>query len=212
MRRSAEAPSAVLFNRLIAPLVVAISLFGFAQLYWGNFGRQYSVLAIATLILSSQVFAELNLLRIGGHDKPGIDLRKLIKAWMIVVSVLLFLAYTFKASDLFSRRVLLSWIVSGPFLLFFSQLAYRAIVLKSRVGRAMRRAVIVGAGELGWEFAQRLAMNAAAPLKIAGFFDDRGADRLPDTSRGRLTGTLRELPDYVRSHVSGNYPAFLFSR
>src|SRR5581483_1202772 len=161
MRRSAEAPSAVLFNRLIAPLVVAISLFGFAQLYWGNFGRQYSVLAIATLILSSQVFAELNLLRIGGHDKPGIDLRKLIKAWMIVVSVLLFLAYTFKASDLFSRRVLLSWIVSGPFLLFFSQLAYRAIVLKSRVGRAMRRAVIVGAGELGWEFAQRLAMNAA---------------------------------------------------
>src|SRR5581483_4618487 len=103
-------------------------------------------------------------------------------------------------------------IVSGPFLLFFSQLAYRAIVLKSRVGRAMRRAVIVGAGELGWEFAQRLAMNAAAPLKIAGFFDDRGADRLPDTSRGRLTGTLRELPDYVRSHVSGNYPAFLFSR
>lgn len=204
MIRSTEAPIIVVFNRLIAPAIAVGTLFLFANFYWSNFGRQYGLMAFLAFVLCSQVFAELNLLRYGRQNRLGIDVKKLLSGWMMVVGILLFLAYAFKASDIFSRRVLLSWIVTCPILIFFAQLAIRSLIVRRKFAGTERRAVIVGAGELGWEFAQRLSSDGTMALSIAGFFDDRQADRLPDNSRARLAGTLREVPEYIRSNKISN--------
>jgi putative colanic acid biosynthesis UDP-glucose lipid carrier transferase len=49
--------------------------------------------------------------------------------------------------------------------------------------------------------AQRLHGNPITQLKVEGFFDDRGADRLQIEPDLQLIGSLSELSSYVKQHV-----------
>ena len=110
--RSAELPAVVLFNRVVAPLIAVVTLFVTTHLYWGRFDEQWLLLATIAFLISSQAFAELNLLRLSDRRRLGVDIRKLVIAWGIVVGILLFLGYATKMSAVFSRRVLLTWMLS----------------------------------------------------------------------------------------------------
>ncbi len=201
MVRESEAPIVVLFNRLVAPLVVVASLFVAEQVYWGDFQREYQALSAVAFLVASQTFAALNLLRLGQRDHLGIDLRKLITAWVIVMGILLFLGYAMKVSDLFSRRVLLTWTMVTPIALFVLQIVFRWFILRTKLRGQVRRVVIVGAGDLGFDLSKRIVHHQALlPMHLSGFFDDRDADRLAMPLRFRLTGSLDELPQFVREH------------
>jgi putative colanic acid biosysnthesis UDP-glucose lipid carrier transferase len=200
MLRSTESPVIIVFNRVVAPFVVAISLLFVSEFYLGGFDSEYALLACLGFLVASQAFAQLNLLRLWRQHRLGIDLHKLLVAWMIVVGVLLFLGYATKTSEQFSRRVLLTWIIVSPIAVFTSQLLFRWLILKTKLGRDTRNVVIVGAGELGHEFAQRIVHQEFAPVQLWGFFDDRDIDRLPSVTHSRLAGTLGEVAAFVREH------------
>lgn len=202
--RGAELPAVVLFNRVVAPFVAVVTLFATAYLYWARLDEQWLLLATITFLVSSQAFAELNLLRLSDRRHLGVDVRKLIIAWGIVVAALLFLGYATKMSSIFSRRVLLTWMVIAPIAVLLSQLLFRAMMRRTKLGASGRSAVIVGAGELGDELAARISTQSLMPVRLTGFFDDRSIFRLPPTTRSRLTGTLDDLPQYVRENKINN--------
>ncbi len=202
--RSAELPAVVLFNRVVAPLIAVVTLFVTTHLYWGRFDEQWLLLATIAFLISSQAFAELNLLRLSDRRRLGVDIRKLIIAWGIVVGILLFLGYATKMSAVFSRRVLLTWMLVAPIAVLLTQLLFRAMMRRTKLGISGRSAVIVGAGELGDELAARINDQGLMPVRLSGFFDDRNIFRLPPTTRSRLTGTLDDLPQYVRENRINN--------
>ncbi len=202
--RSTELPAVVLFNRVVAPLIAVGSLCLIARLYWGRLDEHWLLLATIAFLVSSQAFAELNLMRLSNRAQLGVDVRKLGIAWGAVVGALLFLGYATQTSEIFSRRVLLTWMLAAPVAVLMSQLLFRLLMRRSKLIANGRSAVIVGAGELGDELAARIGEQNVVPVRLSGFFDDRNILRLPPATRSRLTGTLEELPDYVRENKINN--------
>src|ERR1039457_2369510 len=65
---------------------------------------------------------------------------------------------------------------------------------------ALRRAVIVGLTEAGLRLEQQLNGDPSLRIRVAGYFEDRQADRLPAEGLDRILGRPSELPDFVRQH------------
>jgi putative colanic acid biosysnthesis UDP-glucose lipid carrier transferase len=205
MLRSTEASYYALFNRLIAPLIVVACLFVLRVVYLqGEFAREYQILAVVAFFVGSAVFGELRLLSRRREAGLRVDIRMLLLAWTMVVGALLFVGYVTKMSDIFSRRVLLTWIALTPIVLLLAQALIRALVVKTTQGKNVRSAVIVGAGDLGLRFAQKIVSGEMRSINIKGFFDDRSAERLPSMTRAALAGKLSDLPRYVQQHRIGS--------
>ncbi|MFP5349994.1 MAG: undecaprenyl-phosphate glucose phosphotransferase [Gammaproteobacteria bacterium] len=112
------------------------------------------------------------------HTHRGIaahkEFARLWLTWIVVVLGLLFLGYTSKTSELYSRRVLLSWFVITPLLLIIWR-GWLQIVLASLRQRGLntRQVAIVGARELGAYLARTIIDAPWMGLRPVGFYDDR---------------------------------------
>lgn len=124
------------------------------------------------------------------------EISQIVLACIAVYVLLLLAGYALKASHLFSRRVVLTWMVTWPMLLSMERLFIRNLLKRFRMkGRNIRSAVIAGAGEMGDRLALWIEQNPWSGAKILGFFDD-GAVK---PKRGYpLLGPLEALPDYAR--------------
>jgi len=58
--------------------------------------------------------------------------------------------------------------------------------------------VIAGAGALGRQLAERIAATPFLGIRVAGYFDDRSADRLPGLEPQRMLGPLDQLAEYAK--------------
>jgi putative colanic acid biosysnthesis UDP-glucose lipid carrier transferase len=205
MLRSTEASYYALFNRLIAPLVVVACLLVLREAYLsGEFPREYMVLEVVAFFVSSVVFGELQPLSRRRGSGLRVDIRMLLLAWAVVIGALLFIGYVTKMSDIYSRRLLLTWIVLMPIVLLLAQVLTRYLIMQTSLGKNVRSAVIVGAGDLGLRFAQKVVGGEMRSLNIKGFFDDRSAERLPSITRAALAGKLSDLPRFVHQHRIGS--------
>src|SRR5258705_12065616 len=63
-----------------------------------------------------------------------------------------------------------------------------------------RIAVIAGEGELGRKLAERIKGAPFLGIRLAGYFDDRSAERLGDVEQREVLGSLGDLADYVKTH------------
>jgi putative colanic acid biosysnthesis UDP-glucose lipid carrier transferase len=197
MSHSTELPFIAILNRLVAPLVVIMLLPVISKFYAVTLTREYLVLAAIGFLVSGQVFGELNLFR-SWREANLASVREIAFAWLIVFAILLFIAYATKFSDFFSRRVLLTWLVVAPFVLFACKLLARFAIGWMGAGKYTRNAVIVGAGDLGMHFAKEVETDNYLSVQIKGFFDDRDPGRLPAAHRGGVSGKLEDLPQYVK--------------
>lgn len=195
--RRTELPLITLFNRLAAPLLLICTLLLISLFHQVDLTREYLVLAVLSFLASSLVFGELNLFRPWQSTAIKIVLN-ILAGWVIVFGILLFVGYATKSSAYYSRRVLLTWFVLAPLALFLCQALVRAFILRARVGKHARTAVIAGAGELGLRLAHGLETSGLFPIHVKGLFDDRQPHRLPPTSRDTLSGTLADLAGYVK--------------
>jgi len=126
-----------------------------------------------------------------------------VSRWFILIGVLLMLGYATKTSSVFSRRALLTWIIVTPPLLVVAQLLVDVLISRMLLSAGnTRRVVIAGADHLGHTLASKIQSSLYHGMKIEGFFDDRGVERLANTSSSRLPllGKLQQLPNYVRQH------------
>jgi putative colanic acid biosynthesis UDP-glucose lipid carrier transferase len=122
-----------------------------------------------------------------------------ISRWGLLVAILLLLGYATKTSAIFSRRALFTWFIVTPSLMVLAQICIDLIISRLLLSSGnIRRVVIAGAGELGSELAAKIMTAPLLGMKIEGFFDDRGAERLAMNSPVPVLGKLQDLPDFVQ--------------
>jgi len=122
--------------------------------------------------------------------------------WLVLLFVLLAVGYATKSSDEFSRKMVFTWAVTTPGVLVGTALLLQR-VLKQMLAdpSSARRAIFVGYNEISVSLAERVERNSSAALTVAGFFDDRGAERLGAPTQTGLKGGLRDIVPYVHSNA-----------
>ena len=123
--------------------------------------------------------------------------------WMVLLGALLAIGYATKFSAHYSRRALLTWAVLGPALIVTVTLALHELMRKClRDPSNARKAVLAGCTESSLALAKRLGHPASEyGLTVAGFFEDRGRERLNVNGDIKLLGKLHDLAAYVRAHT-----------
>lgn len=116
---------------------------------------------------------------LGAHQTgPGYSARqafvRLLWAWFIVTLALLFIAFSTKTTEHYSRRVFLSWFVLTPLVLIVWR-GWLHIVLGAMRKRGLytSNVAIVGARELGTLLARTILDEPWMGLNPIGFYDDR---------------------------------------
>ncbi|MET0640547.1 MAG: undecaprenyl-phosphate glucose phosphotransferase [Hyphomicrobium sp.] len=97
-------------------------------------------------------------------------------------------------------REIAAWMEVAALLLCLVRLATSAVVQHlTRVGRLLRRTVIVGGGKDAEDLIRELGSDAENHMRILGIFDDRGADRSSGDFGGiARMGTFEDLGDFCR--------------
>lgn len=130
-------------------------------------------------------------------------------AWFWVLLVLLFLAYATKTSEVFSRRVMLSWFVLAPIAVVGWRMLVRLSLREARkMGRNTRRVAIAGAGEIGRWLAANIDDSPYMGMQVVGYYDDGiPVGSRPDDDRGfQICGDLDELVEAAqRGEFDGVY-------
>ncbi|MCG8370823.1 MAG: undecaprenyl-phosphate glucose phosphotransferase [Proteobacteria bacterium] len=191
----------VAVRRVLAPVCVVVALL--FSMYINNvrvIDAYYALMIIAALLALMLYPGERRSHDILSSKVWNISL-SVLGRWGLMIGVLLLLGYATKTSSVFSRMALFTWFLITPPLLVLAQvgveiLASRFLLLEGR----KRRVVIAGADELGHKLAEKIKASPLSRMRIAGFFDDRGQDRLSNGTSIPLLGKLKDLPAYIRSN------------
>ena len=187
---------------LVDCLLVVGYLFLLVNWYRVPWSVYYTRLAIITFCLCLIGFQSFQLYRSWRGWKFYMEFYVIIKAWGTVVGLLLLYFFFFKISVAYSRVVFLIWSTTTPILLFLVHLLARKILRQfRRRGKNVRRAVIVGAGDLGISLARELETIPWAGIEIMGFFDDKVAEEPELTAMGKpVIGEISVLSDYLATN------------
>ncbi len=162
----------------------------------------YTRLLIITFILCFLSFQSFQLYRSWRGWKYFIEFLVILKAWAAVVGILLFYFFVFKISDGYSRVVFLVWSLTTPLLLFLIHVIARKGLRKIRAsGKNVRRAVVVGAGELGVNLVKEIEEMPWSGIDVLGFFDDKIDEETVSSVQGKpLLGNILAINEYLQLH------------
>ncbi|MGH8221526.1 MAG: undecaprenyl-phosphate glucose phosphotransferase, partial [Woeseiaceae bacterium] len=101
---------------------------------------------------------------------------------------------------IYSRKLLFTWLLVTPALLIAAQLGFEVLIGRlAASSNGARKVVIAGANELGQTLARKIRSTPHFGMTVAGFFDDRCAERLGDINGDRILGKLQNLPAYLKA-------------
>jgi putative colanic acid biosynthesis UDP-glucose lipid carrier transferase len=122
-------------------------------------------------------------------------------AWMFTVPTLLVLGLVTGELQQFGRRFLCAWFLAAPALIVASRISIRCVqqALRAR-GLNTHWYAMVGVNELSFQLAESIALSPEMGLRLAGFYDDRPASRLPSipAELGHQVGNLDQLVEAAR--------------
>ena len=193
-----ELPIVALVRTLLAPAVCTLCL-ALALLACDEpFAAHYAALSVVAFLVTTWAFGELPLT----NGRSGLSFvlpgRAILMGWLQVMGVLLFIAFVTKVSGLYSRKALMIWFALTPFAIQiaqeFTRMALLRLVAMSTVGR---KKVVVGVNESARELARQIGQD---PLMgtIAGYFDDRSAERLASVPPREIIGGLADVAGAVK--------------
>jgi len=193
-----ELPLVALVRFALAPAVCTMCLVLALGLCGEPFTPRYLLLAVVAFLVSIWAFGELPLTN--GRTKLSFVLpgRAIFIGWLMVIGILLFAGFATKLSGEYSRKVVLVWIAITPFALQIAQetarLMLHRLVSSSAAGRIK---VVVGINETARGLAERIGEDPCMGT-IAGYFDDRGGDRLTDVNPHEVIGGLADVAGNVK--------------
>jgi putative colanic acid biosysnthesis UDP-glucose lipid carrier transferase len=188
-----------LVNWLIPPSIAAGSLWGCMAMYGEPLDQPYKALLIVTLILAALLFSNHGADEPAGQRNAWATAAWVSLTWLLLVSILLLIAYATKTSELYSRRVLLTWFVVTPPLIVLAKLAvYKLLLPLLWASSHGRKVVIAGANDLGKALAQEINTDPAMGMQLIGFFDDRREARVGELAESQFLGGLGDLPGFAR--------------
>ncbi|MGH8642014.1 MAG: undecaprenyl-phosphate glucose phosphotransferase [Burkholderiales bacterium] len=155
----------------------------------------------AHLILALLVFS----LTFPGNTPAGTSLRgragDVLASWTVVVALLLLLGWTTQTLVFFDLRVLLTWVLATPAAQLAAHVVLPALLPRLLAAEGMQRvAVVAGAGELGARLAEHIRATPFLGIRCAGFFDDRGVERVRGVGPDEFLGDFDALAEYVKKH------------
>ena len=193
-----ELPIVAFVQFALAPLGAVLSLALCMLIYLEPLTPIYAILAAVTLLVALRVFGELPLTNGQSMLVPG---HGIVADWITVAGVLLFLGFLTKTSDLYSRKLLVTWFLVTPFVLHAAQgLAHRLLYRFVSTSVAARTKVIVGLNEMGLELAREIAEDPCRGV-VKGFFDDRSDGRIRQDHAHKVLGSVEDVARYVKRHA-----------
>ena len=132
------------------------------------------------------------------------EFKHIFSSWPLLVGILLFFGYATGYLDVFSRDLVIGWVVATPFVMVFSHFGIRKLLHRYRSAKfVVRSAVIVGASDLGCQLRDRIIEETMLGIDFKGFFDDRDLERLAlgGDEHNQLLGKVKELAVYVQKNT-----------
>ena len=192
-----ELPIVAFVRFALAPLAAVLSLMVCMAIYREPFEPIYAVLAVAAILVTLRVFGELPLTNGRSMLVPG---HGILADWVTVAGALLFLGFLTKTSDLYSRKLLITWFLLTPFVLHGAQEVARRLLYRFLTTSVVaRRKVIVGLNKMGLELAREIAEDPCRGM-IKGFFDDRSDERVRPAHAYPVLGNVEDVARYVKQH------------
>jgi putative colanic acid biosysnthesis UDP-glucose lipid carrier transferase len=194
-----EPPSVFVLKSLLHPVVAVICLLA-CLLYWGEplYGP-YFLVAVLTFMGSAYFLDVLQLRPSPQRCFSLFSLADIALRWLLVIGFIWALLHLSRLSQNFRVPVLASWAFVTPIFLWLGDGAAHLLLARASVNATgLRKAVIIGLTEPGLRLEQQLARNPSLRIQVAGYFEDRQADRLPPEGLDRIIGRPAELPDFVR--------------
>ena len=189
-------PAILAVLKRLDPLICVLTLLVCVVAAGEKLTPAIGALAALTFVLSIRVFGRPNREN-GLAGRPlATTFSRILIEWSGVVCVLLFAAFAFKVTELFSRAAMLSWFVATPLCL------HGAHLLRARARRAISngdrgaRYLIIGANSVGHELYRRLPHKG-----FLGFFDFRSSDRVAQViDPTQLAGHCKDVAEFARTH------------
>jgi putative colanic acid biosynthesis UDP-glucose lipid carrier transferase len=186
---------AALVRAAIDPVVAIGALLVSVLCFDGRFDGSYLILA---LLLFSMTYP--NSLARDASDS-GALMRDVVTGWLAIIALLTLVGWISGTLGSFDQRAILTWFIATPLLLFAAHRLIPVILPRLLAAEGLQRtAVIAGANETGCRLAERIGASPLLGIRVAGFFDDRGTDRLEAISGGVGLGCLSRLAQYVKTH------------
>jgi putative colanic acid biosynthesis UDP-glucose lipid carrier transferase len=189
--------------QMIAPAIIAVaSLYAVLHLYGVPVDQSYHSMAalvgLLALLLLPRPARTLQSQLLSNSLPMALGV---MARWMALLCALLAIGYATKFSAHYSRRAVFTWAVLGPALIVLTTLALQELMRRYlRDPSNARKAVLAGCTESSLALVKRLKQSAEFGLTVAGFFDDRGRERLNIDQDVQLLGKLSHLAAYARSH------------
>jgi putative colanic acid biosysnthesis UDP-glucose lipid carrier transferase len=201
LRQDLTVAIAGLLQRISAAVVAFATLRVGMLVYGVEFSDAYQALLIIVTLLALILFPRAESSELHIVPKFWSTAISVFWSWCILFAALLLLGYATKTSEIYSRRLLLSWAVVAPtFILLARLILDRTLAHLTSSHRSKRRVVIAGVNEHARLLAEKIMRNPHLGLSLDGHFDDRGIERLGQMWPQLLLGKLSELPNYVRIH------------
>ena len=183
--------------RLSLDALIAVgSLLAIASYFGEPFQGPYLILALIVFSLTfpGAVYSPRTVIGLA---------RDVLLNWFIVLLILLFFGYASGYLSLFPTRMVLTWSVAVPVLVFTGHATIPYLLPKVLAIEGMRRtAVIAGGNDLGAKLVQQIHGAPLLGIQVAGVFDDRSMERRAEVDGVPTLGKLSALADYVKSrHV-----------
>lgn len=195
VRLGSVEPALLAVLKQLDPLVAVVTLAACAICCGQRlFTPALSAVAVLTFLISGRVFARPNREEELAGKSVTTIFSRIVLEWMVVVCILLFLAFTFKVTEQFSRLTILSWFAVTPFTLYGAHAARRRARWLISNSDLAPTYLIIGANSVGFELFKRLPRKG-----FLGFFDFRGLDRLPHTiDPAHLVGHCKDVAEFAR--------------
>ena len=125
----------------------------------------------------------------------------IVSSWVALLFILALCAYATRSFYLFEDGALMQWALITPAAQWLACWAGQQVRRRFNARpEARRRAVVVGAGQLGVKVARALLAGKDDGLEFVGFFDDRTDDRVQDSAVMKRLGGLSSVLSYVCEH------------
>ncbi|MDQ6963205.1 MAG: undecaprenyl-phosphate glucose phosphotransferase [Mariprofundaceae bacterium] len=129
------------------------------------------------------------------------ELRIIAMGWLMVVIGLLFMGWITRSGDVFSHLVMTSWFMLSPILLCMAHVVLRLVLRYFRArGYNTRKVIIVGAGDLGQQLAERIQESGWMGMTLLGFFDDDPDKQILEMHGYQVLGKTEDVYAYVWEH------------
>lgn len=183
------------------PLVTLVCLFCCAWLSGDKIDGRYAILGLVSfsLIFPGDVPFQVRRRRM---------LRMVFINWLVVAAILFAFGEVTGYVSLFPAEVLVAWLLVTPVATAaVHEGLHRTLMRYMFTLMPHKRAVIVGANEVGSRLARELRDNPYLATNLVGFFDDRERSRIVEYSAGfPLLGNLRQLSNALGSgHIDRLY-------